>query len=211
MAVGFRPVGQLGGQVALAGVAGEVKRRHFFEPGIFVGREDRKRRQALGQHLVARKNAVVFAAQQHAAIGLETAGHLRIARQSGRFVIVIAEDGASPQLAGQRRNDLLRQAASGDEACLRAACGVANGFVQLGHALADELYPAVGVGQGGEDAVVENKDAIQRFAVLRSMVEGGVIGQAQVAPEPYQAHRVKRSHGSPLKSQLCLQNLRLST
>ena len=199
-ALAVRQIGQLARQIALAGVGREIERCDFSQPGVLVGREDRKWRQALGQHLVARKDAVVLEAQQQLPLALEAARHLGVAGDGRRLVVVVAEDGARAQLPGQGRDDVLGQAAPRDQPCLRASCGLAQGCIQLGQTLADELHAAVGAGQGGKNAVVEDKDAIQLFTLLQCMIKGRVIGQAQVAPQPDQAHRVRRSHGSPVKS-----------
>ena len=72
--------------------------------------------------------------------------------------------------------------------------------VQLHQRFTDELHAPVGTGQGGEDVVVEDEHAMHLPALAQRMVEGGMVGQAQVAPQPDQAHRVRRWHGSPVKS-----------
>ena len=82
----------------------------------------------------------------------------------------------------QCRNDVLGQAAPRDQSCLRASRGLAQGGIQLGQTLADELHAAVGAGQGGKNAVVKDKDAIQLCAMPGAMVNRGVIGQTQVTP-----------------------------
>ena len=81
-----------------------------------------------------------------------------------------------------------------DQPCVRLAGELAHISIQLGHAGLDELHPPVLAGQGVQDAAVKHKHAMHLGAALQGERERGVVGGAQVAPEPDQSSGVNGLH-----------------
>ena len=70
----------------------------------------------------------------------------------------------------------------------------AQGLVELGQALHDEVDSPVLPGQRVEDVGVEHEHGVHLFALAQGLVQAGVVVGAQVAPEPEKTDRVRLGH-----------------
>ena len=157
------------------------------QPGVPVGREDRVRLAAQGQHLAALEDHVVLRrVQGDAAVG-EGAARAGVAGERERVVVVVGEHRLHVQLGGEG-DDLVgadpvpdQQAHVGDAAALAEPGQIGR---QGADALDDELDAPVGARQLVEDGAVVDESAPHLARRLERVVEGSVIGDTQVAAEP---------------------------
>lgn len=167
----------------------------FFQPGIFVRREHRKRCAALGQNFIFLENDLVLAREE--CTRLQRLCDRCIARERHRLVIMIGVHRLHAQRSRQPGNFHAGTAVQDDQ-LPAARRQVAPEFV---HRLQDEFDATVAARwQNIKDFSVVDKNAINAARRLQRGVEGCVVGDAQVAAKPHQrgigsAHR-ENSPGS---------------
>ena len=165
----------------------EVKRIDFFQPGVLVGCEHRIRRAAQRHHLLALEHNLVLEGLEGCAAHRETGCDGAVARDGRRLVVVIGIYRFNLQLCCQRRHFGARIAMAHDQ----AAAQFAQGCIELGDAMPDELDTPVGAcRQRVKDCGVEDKHAIDPAVPRHGVMECGVVVDAQVAAEPDQSGRV---------------------
>ena len=172
----------------------QVFRGDFFQPGVFVRGKDAEGLGHLGQHFVALKDHMVLEGVQHDAVVSQMAAYLNVARQRLGLVVVVGKHRLGLQVLGQFDDFVLGHPVSHDQARL----GVSSQFAQLGidfdQRFPDEFHPAVGAGQGVQYCGVKHKHHMHALAMLQGLVQGRMVGHAQVASQPDQTTRKRGFH-----------------
>ena len=180
--------------VGMAVVPRRALASHAGQPGAQIGGEHAIRLAGLGQHLATFKNHVVFDPHPRPGLGGKRGLNGCVTLQSLGLVVVGSKYCISLQGCGQAGNLVRGDRVASDQPCVRLAGELAHISIQLGHAGLDELHPPVLAGQGVQDAAVKHKHAMHLGAALQGERERGVVGGAQVAPEPDQSSGVNGLH-----------------
>jgi hypothetical protein len=167
-------------------IAGFVQ---LFKPCILIRREHRKRSALAGQHFVFFKDHVILERVRCAALLLKLQGHAFIARDGGRFEIVIEKNRVHAESFGQRGNRFVAARMLRDQ---RAAV-LPERRVQLAHAVMDEVHTPVLARQRVQNLAVENEGAVHAPTALQRFVKRRIVGKSQVAAKPHQA-AIQLSH-----------------
>ncbi|MNZ84055.1 hypothetical protein D3C78_1028000 [compost metagenome] len=186
--------------IALDGIGREIEGVELAQPGVLVGREHAERCAREREHFVALEDHMVLERVQRHAARLQGRAHARVARQGLGLVVVVGEHGRGAQLLRQPWNFRFGHALAHDQSGLRVAAERAQVRIQRHQAVPDELHAPVGARQRLEDGCIEKKHAMHLGAVAQGMKKSGMVAGAQIAPQPDQAHRARKFHGSPLKS-----------
>ena len=185
MAQGLGPRGQAGGQRG-AVEHWQLRGQQPRQPGFLVGREDGVRCPAAGEDLAALEDHVVLAGVQGNAQAGQRAAHAGIARLGLRLVVVCGIHGLHTQGLGQGGQRFGSVAVLDDQASFFLPGQRAQVRIQLEQGGPDELHPAVAAWQRVQNVPIENEGAIDALALLQGQVQGRVVVDPQVAPEPDQ-------------------------
>ena len=168
------------------GAGGNIRRLQHFVPFARIGREDRVGLAIVFQHLVFLQDHLVFAAVEADAMGLEEFPNRHIPPFRVGFVIAVDVDLAdSESFGGKAFNpaspNFHRFSISRKDSAPEA---LTLSFESLDFAV-DEGDPAVmTLGKLGQDVGVENEHRKNWQVTCECRVQGCVVFEPQIAPEP---------------------------
>jgi len=165
----------------------QVQRLQPGQPVVFVRREHAVDGAALRQNFAFLKNYMVFAGLKGNAVLLQGLRHLQIALACQRFVVVGGKNCLYTQLLGNARQGLACHIVADDQAHLCLATDLAQRLIKLNQRFTDELDPSVNARQGVKNGAIKDKYTVQLPTLAQRRVQGQVVVNTQIAPEPHQA------------------------